>query len=285
MSGNRFTLTVLCENTAGKAGLRGEWGLSVWIETPSHKVLFDAGESTACLHNAHELGIPIAQADAVVLSHGHYDHTGGLAKVLPLLPECPVYLHEAALKPRYAKAGTIAVNPDEVRQIGMPDEVRKILEQRRNVVFVEQPTEVVPGVWVTGQIPRIEPLEGTGGLGALDREMNIPDIIPDDMAMWIDSSEGVIVVLGCAHAGVINTIRHIQSHTGPKPIIGVLGGTHLRDTSPERLDATLSCLGALPLKLLAACHCTGRKEAFALQAAFPDVFVDMSAGSVIAVPA
>lgn len=277
-------LSILCENTVGKAGLRGEWGLSVWIDTGTHRVLFDAGESTACVHNAREMGIDLGTADAVVLSHGHYDHTGGLAEVLGRLPLVPVYLHPAAFQHRYAKAGDIALKPEEVRDIGMPTPVREALTSWPDLRPIENPTEIVPGVWATGAIPRVEPTEGQGGTGALEPELTTPDPIADDMAVWVKTSAGILLVLGCAHAGLINTVRLVQKTNDRLPISGVIGGTHLRATTPERMAATIACLRSLPLTMLAACHCTGPHEAFLLQTAFPTQFVSMSAGTRLVFP-
>ncbi len=277
-------LTVLCENTAGRAGLRGEWGLSVWIDTGTHHILFDTGEATACAHNAKEMGVDLARTDAVVLSHGHYDHTGGLAQVLPLLPPIPIYLHPGALQYRYAKAGDIAVDPEEIRDIGMPDGVRAALQSEWELRFVEEPTEIVPGVWATGTIPRQETTEGPGGVGALDTALQHPDPVVDDMAVWIETTGGILIVLGCAHAGVINTVRLVQQTNNNLPITGVIGGTHLRAVTSARMQATIECLASLPLSMVAACHCTGPREAFVLQSAFPDEFVPMTAGSRIRFP-
>lgn len=277
-------LTVLCENTVGRSpGLTAEWGLSVWIEAGGRYVLLDAGEATACVANAPKLGVDLARAEAVVVSHGHFDHTGGLARALPLMPDARVFLHGDALLHRYAKAGDIQLDPAEAMDIGMPDASREALA-RRDIVMVDGPTEVAPGVWVTGPIPREEPLEGSGGLGWLDRSNTQPDDIHDDMALWIETVAGVLVVLGCAHAGMINTLRLVQRETGGAPITGVVGGTHLRQISAERMNATLAFLGSLPLQLLAPCHCTGAAEAFELRKAFPRQFAGMTVGDVIHFP-
>lgn len=276
-------LTVLSENTAGRAGIWGEWGLSVWIDTGHNRVLFDTGATKSCVHNAHEMDIDLHTADAVVLSHGHYDHTGGLAEVLPLLPKSPVYLHPGVLQNRYGKAEDITVGPSEVRDIGIPAAARAALKTA-DLRFIETPTEIVPGLWATGAIPRLETTEGPGGAGSLDPALTQPDPVVDDMAVWVETEAGILIVLGCAHAGVINTIRLVQSQERGLPITGVIGGTHLRAVTPERMKATIECLGSLPLSMLAACHCTGPKEAFLLQAAFPEHYIPMNAGSVLHFP-
>ncbi len=279
------TLTVLCENTVGRSpGLIGEWGLSVWMQAGDRYVLLDAGESAACVSNAPKLGVDLARAEAVVVSHGHFDHTGGLARALPLMPQARVYLHGDAVLHRYATAGDIQVKPDDLPDIGMPEASRAALASRE-VVTVDKPLEVVPGVWVTGPIPREEAVEGRGGLGWLDRSRTRPDDILDDMALWIETVAGILVVLGCAHAGVINTLRLVQRHTEGAPIVGVVGGTHLRQTSAERMKTTLDFLESLPLQLLAPCHCTGAPEAFELRKAFPRQFAAMTVGDVIRFPA
>ncbi len=279
------TLTVLCENTVGRSpGLIGEWGLSVWIEAGDRCVLLDAGEAAACVGNAAKLGVDLARAEAVVVSHGHFNHTGGLARALPLMPKARIYLHEDASLHRYATVSDIQVNPDNLPDIGMPEASRAALASR-GVVTADGPLEVVPGVWVTGPIPREEAVEGRGGSGWLDRARTRPDTIRDDMAVWIETAAGVLVVLGCAHAGLINTVRLVQRHAEGAPIVGVVGGTHLRQTSAERMKTTLGFLGSLALQLLAPCHCTGAPEAFELRKAFPRQFTGMTVGDVIHFPA
>lgn len=278
-------LTVLCENTVGKSpGLIAEWGLSVWIEAGGHCLLLDAGEEAACVRNAQKLGVDLSRAEAVVVSHGHLDHTGGLAGVLPLMPRARVFMHADAVLHRFGKARDIMMNAEETPDIGMPEASREALAER-DVVLVDKPRQVVPGVWVTGPIPRQEPAEGQAGVGWLDRGRTTPDHIPDDMALWVETAAGILVLLGCAHAGVINTLRLVQQQVPGLPISGLVGGTHLRETSAARMNATLAFLGSQPLQLLAPCHCTGAREAFELRRAFPEQYAGMSVGDVIHFPA
>lgn len=277
------TLRVLCENTVARApGLLGEWGLSVWIEAGEERVLFDAGEQAACVLNAPKLGVDLGRADAVVVSHGHFDHTGGLARALPLMPGAKVFLHPAVFSARYAVAKDIQIDPRAPLEIGLPGASREALA-RHTQELVEGPTQVVPGIWATGPIPREEPVEGPGGLGHLDPGRTRLDPIEDDLALWAETGAGILVILGCAHSGVINTLRFVQQQVD-SPIVGVVGGTHLREISEERMKATLAHLKSLPLQLLAPCHCTGAREAFELRRAFPDQFRSMSVGDVIRFP-
>jgi 7,8-dihydropterin-6-yl-methyl-4-(beta-D-ribofuranosyl)aminobenzene 5'-phosphate synthase len=278
------SLTVLCENTAGRPGILGEWGLSVWIEVAGRKVLLDTGRQYALAHNAAKLGVNLADADALVLSHGHVDHIGGVDTVLAARPGIPVFLHPDSLRQRYSRLDALGLEAGAVEAVGMAPETRAALEATADLHFVTGPTEVVPFLWATGPVPRREPSEGKGGLGYLDRNASQPDPIAGDMALWVVTRAGLLVVLGCAHSGLINTIRHIQAVTGGAPITGVVGGTHLVIASPERVDATIDVLRKLPLRLLAPCHCTGPKEVFRLREAFPRQSAAMSSGLRLVFP-
>ncbi|MFM7192817.1 MAG: MBL fold metallo-hydrolase, partial [Microcystaceae cyanobacterium] len=145
------TITVLVENTAGKRGLLGEHGLSFWITANGQPILFDTGQGMALAHNAEKLGIALEDLTAIALSHGHYDHTGGLPFVLEKCPETTLFLHPAALQPKYSLNNAI----------GSPLEAQNRLGDHR-LVWTEKPTEIMPGVYLTGTIPRYQPLEDTG---------------------------------------------------------------------------------------------------------------------------
>jgi 7,8-dihydropterin-6-yl-methyl-4-(beta-D-ribofuranosyl)aminobenzene 5'-phosphate synthase len=281
---DRVTITVLCENTSGRPWVMGEWGLSLWIEVGGRRILLDTGLEHALAHNAAELGVDLSTADALVLSHGHVDHVGGVGTALAARPGLPVHLHPDSLLQRFSRFDSIGLAPEDAKGVGTAPEIRALLEQRADLRFVTSPTEVAPFVWVTGEIPRVEPVEGTGGSGFLDEALSQPDLIPGDMALWIETQAGLLVVLGCAHSGVINTLRHIQKAAGDTPIAGILGGTHLLVAKPERMAATIAALRELPLRMLAPCHCTGPKETHQLRTAFPDLFTVMTAGTRLTFP-
>lgn len=245
---------IIIDNDAHAPGLETEHGLSIWIDTGETQILFDTGQSAAFLKNARTLGIDLSTADHLVLSHGHYDHAGGFAALEVLLPDTtPIHAHSGIFPERYSRHGD-----GTMHDVGLPESARQFL-RRREAYFHPTPdaTEIIPDVWVTGFVPRVTPFEDTGGDFWLDRECTRPDPIEDDMALWVERPEGVWVFLGCAHAGTINTIKHIQSVSGREDIYAVIGGTHLRSASEERLKKTARFLADLSPTILQPCHCSG----------------------------
>jgi len=271
-----FRITVLVENTASKKGLLAEHGLSVWIESEHGRFLFDTGQGPALGVNADMLGIPLERSDAVMLSHGHYDHTGGLPNVLHLKEHLPVYTHPAALEPKYAMGpGTMS------RDIGMPSRVKDLVEDRAELRWIQGPTEVSDGLLLTGPIPRRTGYEDTGGPFFADASCRTPDGMPDDQAAFLRTNRGVFVVLGCAHAGVINTLWYIRELTGNGPCCVVMGGMHLVAAGRQRMDRTVEALKELDIERIFPAHCTGPDAVARLRREFPDRCFPFSAGTVL----
>ncbi len=251
-----ITVTVLVENTAVGRGLRAEHGLALWLEVGLRRVLFDTGQSPAILfHNAKRLGIDLSTADAIVLSHGHYDHAGGLTEVLRRA-DARLYLHPAALTRRFSRKADGSAN-----EIGLPPYVDEgyLATGCAALTWTEQPTPVAGPVRVTGTIPRLTDFEDTGGDFFLDRACETPDLIHDDQAAFFDTRDGTVVLLGCGHAGAINTLRYVRSITEDRPIHAVIGGMHLISASQHRLERTVEALLELELGLIAPAHCTGEE--------------------------
>ncbi|MFW6106695.1 MAG: MBL fold metallo-hydrolase [bacterium] len=273
-------ITVLVENTAGRRGLLGEHGLSFWIELGDKHVLFDTGQGHVLLNNARRLGIRLDHVDGIALSHGHYDHTGGLSDALRNARATTVYTHPAAFDAKYAR------NPDgSARDVGMPGLDEEMIRDMAELVLVEGPTEVCGGLYLTGPVPRTTEFEDTGGAFFTDRSCTQPDALIDDQAAFMETEAGTVVILGCAHAGVINTLQHIQALTRNRPIHTVIGGMHLLHASPERMDKTVAELRRLDVKRLLPCHCTGMAAVARLWQEFPGRCAACPVGTVLEVPA
>ena len=262
----KVKVTVVVENTASEEGMIPEHGICFWIETGSTRVIFDTGQGgPALLNNARILKIPLERAESVVLSHGHFDHTGGLKTVLQLSHNPKVYAHPATFQPKFA-----CNEYGQSRSIGIPfmNEI-SIRKLAGDVIFTIRPTQIADGIFVTGEIPRITEFEDTGGPFFLDDGCTKPDPFLDDQALFFESSKGMVVLLGCAHAGVINTLLYIQQLTHGKPIHAVMGGMHLLSASRVRMNRTIEYLDRINPDLLGPAHCTGEAATAELWDAFP----------------
>lgn len=271
----RIRITVLVENTARRRGLLAEHGLSFWVELGQRRILFDTGQGMALRHNAEQLGIDLASVDTVVLSHGHYDHTGGLHHELPRFRNAVVYAHLTAFRDRFVQrddgsadgVGSPIPSADALRP-----HVAQLVQTRR------RPRSLGDGVWITGEIPRVQPYEDVGGAFFLDSPCMTPDPIVDDLAIYIESQAGLVVLLGCAHAGVVNTLTHIAEISGGKPVLAIMGGMHLLSASPERLERTFEAIEQYGPRLLVPLHCTGPKAMRALAERFSESYRDGDVG-------
>ena len=269
-------LTVLVENTAQGHGLLAEHGIAFWIEVGSRRVLFDAGQSEILAHNADLLGIDLGSADAVVLSHGHYDHTGGLGVALQDTGRRRVFAHPEVLSGKYVR------NPDgSGRDIGIPASVRGMLRQTADMIPADAPLEVCAGLCVTGPIPRITDFEDIGGPFFKDTDCRQPDDLVDDQAAYLDTPAGTVVVLGCAHAGIVNTLTYIRELNHGRPAHTVIGGTHLVAADETRMSRTIGALREFGVERLFPVHCTGFAAAARLWEAFPGRVFSCPVGTVL----
>ena len=258
-------VTVLVENMASEPGLLAEHGLAYWIEHGGRSALFDTGQGGVLANNARELGIALGDMDALVLSHGHYDHTGGVADALKTGRSEAVYAHPMAFSRKYLRKSDGAA-----RAIGMPGHAEKALRKlRHRLVATMAPTTVFEGLTATGPVPRLNDFEDTGGPFFLDEACLQPDPLVDDQSLFLATADGTVVLLGCAHSGVINTLDYIRRLTDNRPILAVIGGMHLVGASPRRLERTVDELRRIGVERLAPAHCTGMPATVALWNAFP----------------
>lgn len=241
----------LVENTTNIPGIKGEYGLSLLVKIDGRGILFDAGLAEAACHNMKVMGIQPGDIEEVALSHGHFDHTGGLGPVLDYIGGRKVYLHPDALLPKFVQW------ENTKRYIGMPE--RSELEKLgAEFVLSREPLELMPGLMITGEVPRTNDFEDTGGDFWTTKEgKDIPDLLLDDQSLIIDRPEGLIVISGCAHSGMINTLDFAVKLTGRKKIQAWVGGTHLMTAKESRLAKTIDKLKAYDIEKIVIAHCTG----------------------------
>lgn len=280
MGASRMEATVLVDNVASGRGLQSEHGFSLWVEAGGLRILFDTGQGAALDENARRLGIPLHKADFVVLSHGHYDHTGGLAEVLKYAPSARPVIHPGALAARYSLRP-----PAPARAIGIPASARTALEPAESgapapaVTWSAQAVFLTPSVGVTGPIPRKTAFEDVGGPFFLDPQGKEKDPLVDDQALWVRTPGGVVACVGCSHAGIVNTLHHIMLLSGVPKIHAVIGGFHLLQASGERLEQTVRALQEISPDILAPCHCTGESAVHVLKQHFTKHVAPCEAGT------
>ncbi|MCS7315406.1 MAG: MBL fold metallo-hydrolase [Bryobacterales bacterium] len=270
-------MTVLSDNIVREPDLLGEWGWSVWIEAAGHRILFDTGAGRVLEHNARRLNIPIESADSVALSHGHYDHTSGLVGALSRDQRPEVWIHPAAFRTKFAQRDNAP--PRFIGLAGLNEEGVRM--RARRVHWCERPAEIAPGVWLTGEIPRRNEFEDTGGPFFLDEACREPDPLADDQALWIETPRGLVVVLGCCHSGVVNTLEYIRQLRPQSRIRALIGGLHLVRATRERMQRTLEALERLDPELIVPAHCTGWRATLELAARFPGRVEESAVGKVL----
>lgn len=254
MKPEEIRITVIVDNTP-LSDFSSEHGFSLWIEAGGSTLLFDTGRSTAFSANLHKLEIELSRADMLVLSHGHYDHTGGVAQVLREVPAMKVCMHPGALTQRWSIREGVAKPTD------MPNEGKEAIRALNpsQILNATGPMEILPGIRVTGPVPRVSEFEDPGGPFFLDTKGAVPDPIEDDLSLWIETTEGLVIIAGCCHSGLVNTINHIRAVSGEERIASVVGGLHLSSANEERLEKTALALAKFPIGRIHTSHCTGNK--------------------------
>lgn len=272
-------ITAIVENTAGTLDAAGEWGLALWIQADEHRVLSDTGQGHTLLQNARLLGIDLATAEALIISHGHSDHTGGIAALIDAGFRGKTYIHPAAMKGKYQRE---KIPPARAKGIP-PASYQALLSGGVAVVETPGPTQVAPGIIVTGAIPRRNAYEDIPEPFFLDEECTQRDPLVDDQALLIETPQGWAVITGCGHSGLINTLNYAKELTGDGRIFSVIGGFHLFRATAERIKATTENLQAFGAELIAPCHCTGFEATGALQNQFGRRVVALRAGLTVSI--
>ena len=264
-------LTILCENSVGRPfGVIGEHGFACFIESEAGNLLFDTGQGMGICGNAATLGKDLGSVGAIAISHGHYDHTGGLSQVLKQTGPVPVYGHPDMFAARTWSDG------QTTRYIGMRHRRDYLESLGACFELVRHPLEISPGIHLTGEIPRVNDFEQPDANMALHPEgggaVVSPDPIVDDLSLVVDSPKGLIVVLGCAHAGMINIFDHVLSTFNRDRIHAVIGGTHLGFSQPAQFEETLAAIDRYGIQKMGVSHCTGLEKAAVLHARLGERF-------------
>jgi len=270
------TITTLSENTAN-FGFLAEWGLCMLVDVDGFKVLMDTGMSISTVYNAKLLGVDFGDLDAIVLSHGHLDHTGGLMEVLKLSGPKKIVAHPDIWNAKYSdRRGRPS------RNIGIPFSREELEKLGAAFELSREPVYLSSNIVTSGEVPMNTDYEQLDqGLFCETKEGVQPDPLKDDLSLAVKTKEGLIVVLGCAHRGPINIIRHLQKVTGQERIYAVVGGTHLVHASHERIRKTIRDFKKINLKKVACSHCTGLRAAAIMADAFGDSFVYNNAGTIL----
>lgn len=244
----------------------GEWGFSALVEADGRRILFDTGlRPETVLQNARDLGIDLSGVTDVVLSHHHGDHTGGLLELRrELSKQSPAAMSRIHVAPgiflsRRHPGSEVEVNPTIALKSAM---------EATGAVFMEhgKPEEIFPGVWLTGPVPRPNPERYWGQPESIVTANGlVPDSIPEDMSLLIDTDRGFVVVAGCGHAGTINTVQDARRILGAEPVYAIIGGLHLFAASDSALAWTASRLRSAHLGYLLGAHCTGIEAVFRIR--------------------
>jgi len=274
---------ILAEDYAAKRGFWGQHGACYYINIKGENnvsFLFDTGaDANPILHNAKQLKIDLSNIDFIMLSHKHYDHTGGTMEILDeVKKEVPIIAHPQIFEPCFA------LKP-KITNIGFVNGMSKrTVEEKGGIWVISRDTmEIAPEVITTGEVKRVNYFEkeAVKGFYTIRDNRLVPDEMRDDISLVINTEKGPIIIVGCGHAGILNIIEHVKKITGAQYIRAIVGGLHLINASNERIDKTIQGLLNHKVEELYVGHCTGLKAESMLLRAFGEKFHKLYCGQII----
>ncbi|MEA4921071.1 MAG: MBL fold metallo-hydrolase [Clostridiaceae bacterium] len=243
----KIKIAVLVDNStlvSQDTNLVGEAGASYYIEDENKKFLFDVGFSDNFYKNSKIMGIDLSKVDAIVLSHGHDDHIGGLRYMPEFMEGKPIVCHPDLFGPIYLNGLPIGC-----------DFTNSEIAKKYNLILSREPLKLTQNLWYLGEIPRENNFEGKRSVGEKQFDSGIaPDNLLDDSALAYVSDKGLFIITGCSHCGICNIITYAKSVTGVDNVYGVIGGLHLL-TVNENLTKTIEFLSKENIQLFCPCHC------------------------------
>ena len=274
-------ITTVIENMSdNEEKLAYEHGFSVFVEVDGRKILFDTGQSGAFVKNAEKLGIALEEVDAVVLSHGHYDHTGGVPALLSVLEKkTSFYIGKEFFEPKYKllEDGSYKYNGNPFKQ--------ELLEQNEDLVNLHLIENEV--TWLSENIVLLKGFKRVTEYEEINPKFFIKtedsyeqDLFIDEIALGILTEQGLVLIVGCSHVGIVNILEQVK-RTLNIPVTAVLGGTHLVEADRERLAKTAEALRRHGVKNVAVSHCTGEEGMELLKKEFSQGFVLNNTGNIM----
>lgn len=243
----------------------GEWGFAALVEVDGKKILFDTGANEDTVQrNLKAMKLDLSDVELVILSHNHDDHTTGLMTLRRQFAA----VNPKALSTAYAGTGLFWPRIGAGGQVNdRMNAIRRDYEATgAKVIEVAGPMEILPGVWLTGPVPRVHPERNWSTLGAVRTPKgDVEDTVPEDMTMVIQTAQGPVYLFGCGHAGVINTLTHARTTIDPAPVKAVVGGVHLFGATDAQLAWTASQLKAFGVQQFVGAHCTGIEATYRIR--------------------
>ncbi len=270
-------IQIMCDNHIAGIDFLGEHGFAALVDGDAGPYLFDTGQGLTLPHNYRLSGRRPADLEAVILSHGHYDHTGGLAWVLEQTGPIDIHAHPAVFTPHLARIASDSSKPP--RPVGCPRTQAELESAGGRFVFHAATAQIAAGLWfISGYARQAGQTPKDGKLVLASGDGLIPDPISEDASLLLETPSGPVLLLGCAHGGVLNILDHIRARLGISRLHAVLGGTHLRFSAPVQVDAVIAALERFAVALVGVSHCTGEQATMQLAQHFGKRFQRAAAG-------
>lgn len=274
-----FKVITLIENNADDNNtLFNEHGLSIYVEVDEMKILFDTGKSGDFIKNAEKLNVDLSNIDHLLLSHGHYDHSGGFKKLVDSIGNSfKLIVGEGFFNKKYK-----LMDDNTYRYNGNPFNEDYINEKNIDFKYIKEDiTYINENIIIFSNLKRSNDFELSNKLFRIKKDENyILDNFSDEIVLAVKIEQGLMVILGCSHIGIVNILETIIKRTG-MPIYGVIGGSHLIEADEERLNKTIEFLKENNIKIIAMCHCTGEDAVEKIKNEFKDKFIYNNSGNII----